>query len=300
MVAADDRGTGPLPPTVGPAVREATRRLRDAGLDSPGLDARLLVAACLGLDHDRLITHADEAISRPQATRLAEMLERRLAREPVSRILGRREFWGRDFLLTAATLDPRPETETVVEAALAILRSELADRPAPRLLDIGTGTGCIILTLLAELPGATGVATDVSAEALATARTNADRLGVQDRVEFKQASMLDGIEGPFDLLISNPPYIPSGEIAGLAPEVTRHDPRLALDGGPDGLAFYRRIIAEAKRVVPAGWVVLETGHDQADAIVQAAEAAGAVATGTSRTYLDLAGRPRCVAFSTHV
>lgn len=299
MVAADDQGSGPSP-TVGAAVREATRRLRDAGLDSPVLDARLLVAACLGLDHDRLISHADEAMPRPQADRLAAMLERRLAREPVSRILGRREFWGRDFLLSAATLDPRPETETVVEAALTILRCELSDRPAPRLLDIGTGTGCILLTLLAELPGATGLATDVSAEALATARTNAGRLGVQDRLEVRQTSMLDGIEGPFDLLISNPPYIPSGEIAVLAPEVTEHDPVLALDGGPDGLAFYRRIIAEAKRVVPAGWVVLETGHDQADAVVLAAEAAGTVAAGTLRTYLDLSGRSRCVVFSTHV
>lgn len=288
----------PKAATIAAAVRHATAALRAAGIDTPSLDARLLVAEALGMAHDRLLSVGDAAIPARAQASIDAMIARRSAGEPVSRILGHREFWGRPFKISPATLDPRPETETLVEIALAILTRE--GLQAPRLIDIGTGSGCILLTLLAELPRATGTATDISIAALEAARDNAGRLGVSDRLELRHADLLEGIEGPFDMLLSNPPYIRTADIAGLAPEVARFDPLRALDGGPDGLAFYRRIVRDAARVVPGGWVVLEVGHDQAAAVVALAEAAGAIAYGTASTHMDLSGQARCVAWKTQV
>lgn len=287
--------TGTL--SIGAAIRASTAALRSAGFDTPSLDARLLVAHILGTDHDRLLSIEDAPLPGDAQRQLAAALRRRLDLEPVSRILGYREFWSRKFEITQATLDPRPETETLIETALAILARER--NASPRLLDIGTGTGCILLTLLAELPRATGVATDIHQAALDVARRNAAHIGVVDRVEFRQTDVLDTISGPFDLLLSNPPYIPSGDIASLAPEVAGHDPRAALDGGPDGLAMYRRIVAGAHRVVRGGWVVLEVGCGQARAVVELARSTGGIVEGTPATHMDMAGIERCVAWKTH-
>lgn len=288
----------PTAATVAMAVRHATAVLRAAGVDTPSLDARLLVAEALGMAHDRLIAIGHAAMPAHAQASIGTMITRRCAGEPVSRIIGHREFWGRQFRISPATLDPRPETETLVETALAILARD--DNRAPRLLDVGTGSGCILITLLAELPHATGTATDVSKAALEAAHDNAQRLGVADRLELRHADLLDGLDGPFDMLLSNPPYIRTADIAGLAPEVARFDPLQALDGGSDGLAFYRRIIRDAARIVPSGWVVLEVGHDQAATVIALAEAAGAIAYRTASTYMDLSGQARCVAWKTHV
>lgn len=280
------------PPTLDTAIRRAAALLRDKGLDTPSLDARLLVGHVLGLAHDRIVAAPDRPISPQEWTAIATALARRLDHEPVSRILGYREFWGRRFLLSPATLDPRPETETLVETALDILVANRIE--CPRLLDVGTGTGCILLTMLAELPRATGTATDIDPDALAVARRNAELIGVADRATFIEADGLEDLAGPFDMILSNPPYIRTAEIPTLAPEVRQYDPPLSLDGGQDGLDLYRRIICEARRVAPGGWIVLEIGHDQATAVLEIANRSGAVAEETKTTHIDLAGLDRCV------
>lgn len=283
--------------TVGDKLREGAALLAEAGVETPALDVRLIAAHVLGLErHELLMAHAQE-IAPGTMSELERLLRRRAAGEPVSRILSCRDFWSRPFKITPATLDPRPETETLIETALAILAREGLRQP--RLLDIGTGSGCILVTLLAELPGASGTASDVSLDALKVARCNALRHGVADRIAFRQADMLAGIEGPYDMLLSNPPYIPRTEIASLAREVARHDPLAALDGGMDGLDFYRRIVAAAPLVAPGGWILLEVGHDQAAAVLELAAVAGAIADGTASTHMDLNGHSRCVAWKTH-
>lgn len=285
--------TQAAPATLGAAVRRATRLLHDEGLETPALDARLLIGHILGLAHDRLVAVPDQPLPPQDWFAILAALARRLDHEPVSRIIGHREFWGRRFQLSEATLDPRPETELLVETSLDILASSGIERP--RLIDVGTGTGCVLLTLLAELPQATGTATDISAQALAVARRNAERIGVADRATFIEADGLEDIAGPFDMILSNPPYIRTADIATLAPEVRRYDPAAALDGGPDGLGLYRRIFREARRVAPGGWIVLEVGHDQAGAVLEIANRSGSVADKTSTTHMDLAGLERCVA-----
>lgn len=282
--------------TLGDGVRAAQRALAEAGVEDAGRDARLLVAAAAGVDTQEIIIRPERPLAPAQQSRLQAMLARRCAREPVSRILGEREFYGRRFALSAATLDPRADSETLIEAVLGLAAREgWGERPL-RILDIGTGTGCLLLTLLAELPLATGVGTDISAAALDTAASNAAALGLAARAAFTQADVLDGIDGGFDLVVSNPPYIPTGEIAGLKSEVRKYDPRAALDGGPDGLAIYRRIIAGLPRVLQ-GWVVLEVGAGQADAVAQLLQQAF-VKTRHAEVarYSDLGGHTRCVAF----
>lgn len=285
--------TETAPATLDAAVRRATRLLHDNGLDTPALDARLLIGHILGLAHDRLVAVPEQALPAQDWIAISAALARRLDHEPVSRILGYREFWGRRFQLSEATLDPRPETELLVETALDILAGSSIEHP--RLIEVGTGTGCVLLTLLAELPQATGTATDISAEALAVARRNAELIGVADRATFVEADGLEDIVGTFDMILSNPPYIRTAEIPTLAPEVRRYDPAAALDGGPDGLALYRRIVCEAQRVAPGGWIVLEVGHGQAGAVLDLASRSGSVADQTSTTHMDLAGLERCVA-----
>jgi release factor glutamine methyltransferase len=220
------------------------------------------------------------------AARLAEFAARRLAREPVARILGEREFWGLRFKLSPATLVPRPDTETVVRAALASAEA----RQGLRILDLGTGTGCLLVALLHERPGATGIGVDHSFEAVCTARRNAERNGVAARATFAVSDWGAAIEGRFDLIVSNPPYIPSGDIAGLAPEVRAHDPALALDGGEDGLAAYRAIFPEAGRLLaPGGALVVEFGKGQEGGLRAAARVAGLEIVSVEA---DLEGRPR--------
>ena len=248
--------------TPGMTVEQARRCLaasfRSAGLDTPDLDARVLAGHALGLDHTALVAAAARPLGE-KAAAVAAFESRRLAGEPVSRIIGAREFWGLPLAVTPAVLVPRPETETVVELALSLI----ADRTRRlRIADLGTGSGAILLALLHELPNAFGTGTDMSADALGVARRNAARLGLGDRAQFAVGDFATGLAGPFDLVVSNPPYIATGEIAALSREVRDHEPHLALDGGDDGLAAYRAIAADAPRIVGGGHLVVEIGAGQ--------------------------------------
>ena len=284
-------------------VREAmarlTRGLSEAGIDGAARDARLLLLGALGMTGTDLLREPERCVGAQEAAKLADFAARREAHEPVSRILGERGFFGRDFMVTPATLDPRPCTETVIEAALEIAAREgWRERPI-RILDIGTGSGALLVTLLAELPLATGVGTDISEPALAAARANAERLGVAGRAEFLARRTLDGVAGPFDLLVSNPPYIPSRDIETLDPEVRLFDPRAALDGGADGLDFYRAFALEADRVVPRGWIVLEVGAGQAEDVSRLFRTEGPPGIPREiKVWQDLGQHTRCVAVKT--
>lgn len=273
--------------TRGEAFALLRRAFADARLDTPELDARILAAEALGVGAGALALRPEEPVGAAGAERLRSFGERRLAREPVARILGLAEFWGLPFALSSETLVPRPDTETVVDAALA----GIADRHAPlRLLDLGTGTGCLLVALLHELPNAHGIGLDRSGDALATARANAGRNGVIDRAAFVAGDWGAPLAGRFEIIASNPPYIPSATLPTLAPEVRAHDPAAALDGGPDGLDAYRSILAEAGRLLaPAGRLVVEIGFDQEAGVRGLAHAAGLDVSGVAR---DLGGRPR--------
>jgi release factor glutamine methyltransferase len=281
--------------TLGEAVRSSQRVLNAAGVEDAGRDARLLLAAATGLATSEIIARPERPLSAQEQTRLQAMLKRRCAREPVSRILGAREFYGRRFALSRATLDPRPDSEAVIETALGIAEREGWRARPIRILDIGTGSGCLLLTLLAELPLATGLGTDISAAALETAALNAVSLGVPERASFAQRDALAGIDEAFDLVLSNPPYIPSGDIGELSTEVREYDPRTALDGGPDGLDIYRKIIADLYRV-GRGWVIFEVGAGQADAVALLLQQAFVKTRQAEVTrHSDLGGHTRCVA-----
>jgi release factor glutamine methyltransferase len=276
------------------ALVDGASLLREAGIETPELDARLLLCHAAELTHESVVARAREALPPEAILRLDELIRRRTRREPVSRITGAREFYGRSFLVDAGVLDPRPDTETLIAAALDVVEKKgWRGRPL-RVLDLGTGTGCVLLTLLAELPKATGLGTDLSLGALRVAKANATRLGVGRRASFVASDWLDGVSGPFDLIVSNPPYIASTEIVRLAPEVALHDPHLALDGGPDGLDAYRRIAAgAAKFLVPQGQILVEIGASQAGAVADLLGDAGFLVESAS-PRLDLVGRPRVV------
>jgi release factor glutamine methyltransferase len=284
------------------AQREMVRLFTDAGLETPELDARWLLLGVLGITDVDLIKRQDRTLG-DRAGILEAAANRRLAGEPVSRILGNAEFYGREFTLSPATLDPRPDTETLIDEVLKIADAEGGRQRPLRILDLGTGTGCLLLTLLAELPQATGIGCDISSEAIATATQNARQLGVADRCELRVADILSpgfgGIIGPFDLIISNPPYIESAVIPSLDRNVRDFDPMAALDGGADGLVFYRAIVDEFASLVPDGWLVLEIGYDQAVAVTGLLEKArnGALLMSPRITH-DLGGNPRCVAVQT--
>jgi release factor glutamine methyltransferase len=279
--------------TVETARRRLAARFKSAAIDSPELDARILVGAALGLDLTGMIAAATRPVTAAEAARLEGFAGRRLKGEPIARILGSREFWGLPLQLSAATLVPRPDTETVVALALQMLRAGPgADRA--RIVDIGTGSGAILLALLSELPDAMGVGTDISAAALRTASANARNLGLGRRAAFVACDYASALSGAFDLIVSNPPYIRSAEIDDLASEVRDHDPLGALDGGSDGLDAYRALIPQAVRLLaPGGGLALEVGHDQGADVEQLMAAAGLTLRGPPRT--DLAGIPRAVA-----
>ncbi len=270
----------------------------DVGIQTPELEVRWLMIGALGITDVDLISRPDRPLG-DRATALTAAANRRLAGEPLSRILGTQEFYGREFRLSPATLDPRPDTETLIDVVLKIADAEGGRQRPLRILDLGTGTGCVLLTLLAELPQATGIGCDISAEAVATATQNARQLGVADRCELRVADMLSpgfgGMNGPFDLIISNPPYIESAVIPGLDRNVREFDPMAALDGGADGLVFYRAIASGFAALVPDGWLVLEIGFDQAAAVSKLLENAARPAPTVTR---DLGGNPRCVAIRT--
>ncbi len=281
--------------TRGEAFVAAARLLRQAGIATPELDARLLLCEAAGISQEAYVADPEHALPPDEEALYGRLIGRRLDGEPVSRILGRREFYGRSFLVDHHTLDPRPDTETLVEAALVFVAREGARERPLRLLDLGTGTGCILLTLLAELPYATGVGTDVSAPALALAGVNAWRLGVEARAHFIAGDWLDAVAGRFDLIVANPPYLAAAEIGQLPREVGRHDPFVALDGGADGLKAYRRIAARAGAVLrPGGGILLETGPTQSDAVVALLRLAGLTIDAECGVWHDLAGRPRVV------
>ncbi|QFI77214.1 peptide chain release factor N(5)-glutamine methyltransferase [Bradyrhizobium betae] len=274
------------------ARRALAAQLKAAQLDEPGLDARILLGAAVGLDLTGLIAQATRLLTGAEASRLAQHAQRRIAGEPVARILGVREFWGLPFRLSEATLVPRPDTETVVELALEIFRERTTPHP-PRIADIGTGSGAILLALLHEIPGAFGVGTDLSLTALKTAKGNAASLGLTDRSAFVACSYAAALRGPFDLIVSNPPYIPSGEIPTLSIEVREHDPHLALDGGNDGYDSYRALIPQAaERLASGGALIVEAGQGQARDIEALMTAAGLTVDRPPRA--DLAGIPRAV------
>lgn len=278
--------------TLGQAFAAAAAVLRQAGIESPELDARLLLCHAAGLSHEAYIGNARQVLEPNAALRLDAALGRRLNREPVSRIVGRREFYSREFLVDRHTLDPRADTETLIEAALSHVDSAGLRHAPLRLLDLGTGTGCILITLLAELPQADGVGIDRSPEALALAAANAKRLGVASRARFLVSDWLDAVTGRFDLIVSNPPYLADAEFGTLAEDVALYDPMVALHGGEDGLDAYRRIASGVARVLAErGTLLLEIGSTQARAVTEILLKAG-LKPGTIER--DLAGRPRVV------
>ena len=276
--------------TVETARRALATRFRQQGIDSAELDARLLTGGAFGLDLTGLIAATTRIVTPDEAAHLENFLQRRLLGEPVARILGVKEFWGLTLNLSAATLVPRPDTETVVELALEVCRRQ----ERRRIADIGTGSGAILLALLSELPDATGVGTDISLEALRMARNNAARLGLTQRAAFVACNYTAALSGPFDLIVSNPPYIRSADIAGLDREVREYDPPRALDGGPDGLAAYRVIAPDAARLLaPGGTLIVEAGYGQSGPIAELMSASGL--TPDVPPKADLAGIPRAVA-----
>jgi release factor glutamine methyltransferase len=281
-------------PTVEIARRNLTACFASAAIDSPELDARLLVGAVLGLDLTGIVTAANRLLTPDQSIRLEKFARRRVAGEPVARILSIKEFWGLPLKLSAETLVPRPDTEALVELALELLRANAAPNRPRRIADLGTGSGAILLALLRELPDASGVGTDISVAALQTAEANATRLGLADRATFIVCDYAAGLDGPFDLIVSNPPYIRSADIASLAVEVRDHDPRRALDGGADGLDAYRTLIPQAARLLAAGGaLVVEAGQGQSGQIEGLMTTEGLTPESAPKT--DLAGIPRAVA-----
>ena len=257
------------------ARRDVAARFKSAGLDSPELDARLLIGAVLKLDHTTLSIQASRTIVHDEAEAIEKYVSRRIVREPVARILGHKEFWGLNFQVSSATLVPRPDTETVVSAALEFLQGQNKPAGGIRITDIGTGSGAILLALLSECPTARGVGTDISADALAIAKINAENLGLAERSEFIESNYAATLRGPFDLIVSNPPYIRSDDIDKLEIDVRDHDPRLALDGGKDGLDAYRVIAVQAARLLVAGGaLIVEAGHNQAADIGKIMDASG--------------------------
>lgn len=270
--------------TAAEALRAAVPRLRDAGVDDPARDARVLLAHAMGLPPDRLTLHLPDALDPAQEAAFHAAIAARAARRPVAQITGERLFWGRAFRVTPDTLDPRPETERLVEEALS--------RPFVRMLDLGTGTGCILISCLLGMKMATGLGTDLSAPALKVAEANAARHGLT-RARFQQGDWFQGIPGRFDLIVSNPPYIAQGEMAGLAPEVRDWEPRGALTPGGDGLDAYRAIARGAPaRLMPGGRLLLEIGPTQGAAVSALLAAQGLTAI---RVLPDLDGRDRVVA-----
>jgi release factor glutamine methyltransferase len=268
--------------------------LRAACIETPELDARLLLCDAAGLTHEAYVVAPETLLAQEVAARFDAMIARRLEGEPVSRIVGAKEFYGRTFAVDRHTLDPRADTETLIDAVLDTLLREGRHGDGLRILDLGTGTGAILLTLLAELPLAQGVGSDVSEGALQIARHNSHELGVAHRVEFAAGDWFEPIEGRFDIVVSNPPYIASAEIAGLSREV-RYDPLIALDGGADGLQAYRRIASGVGRILnPEGLVFLEIGETQGEAVLALLREGGLKIDSGMPIWTDLAGRQRAV------
>lgn len=277
-------------PTIEAARRALAAALRAEGIETPELDARILVGEALGLDRTALAGADQRQLADDEANKIAALAARRLAHEPISRICGRQEFWSLDLRVTPDVLVPRPETETVVEAALAAI-GKTRRNDKLRIADLGTGSGALLIALLRELPHATGVATDCSIKALMVACENARANDVAARAAFIACDYGAALSGGYDLIVTNPPYIRTSDIAGLAPEVRDHDPKLALDGGRDGLDAYRAIADDAARLLGrGGLIVAECGYGQAEAIAMLFINAGLCMPHPVRA--DLSGIPR--------
>lgn len=276
--------------SVSEALQLVAQTFRAAGIEDADADARVLAGHALHLDRARLISQSDRVLEAREVNAISGLATRRLKREPVSRILGRKEFWSLALAITPDVLVPRPETETVVEGALDfVVRSGLRMEKL-RILDIGTGSGALLVALLNELPNATGIGTDISRAALEAAQINLAQFGFESRSSLIACDMAAGVQGQFDLVVSNPPYIARGEIASLSPEVRDYDPMMALDGGDDGLTAYRSISADAKRILAQGGrLFVEMGAGQEPAVRELFTKAGLV-VGIARN--DLAGTPR--------
>lgn len=266
------------------AIRDAVVRLKDAGIDSAPKDARILASLATGIAYERMNIALEDEVAPDMAAAFERLVAARCERRPMSHLSGRRWFLWHEFKVTPETLDPRPETEEIVLAAIG--------EPFSRVLDLGTGTGCILLSLLHARPEATGIGTDISPGALAVAQENAARLGLDERARFIASDWFQGVEGRFDLIVSNPPYIAEEEMAGLAPEVRDWEPHLALTPGGDGLDAYRAIATgAAAHLVPGGRIALEIGPTQAGLVSELLRAAG---FGEARVLDDRDGRNRVV------
>ena len=276
--------------SIASARRAVAATFRERGLGSPELDARLLVAYALGVDHPALIRQSSRVLRQAEIDHIAALAARRLGGEPVARILGSKEFWSLPFMVTPAVLVPRPETETLVEAALQVLQARAAG--PVQIADLGTGSGALLLALLHECGSAQGVGTDLSPAAVEVARENARRLGLSSRATFVTCDFGAALGAAFDLIVSNPPYVADREWARLDPEVRNDDPKLALSGGEDGLAAYRRIAADVRRLTaPGARIIVELGAGMADAVAAIFRAAGLVIRGT---HPDLNGTARAL------
>ncbi len=275
-----------MTPSVKEALRGATATLGAAGIDEPHRDARILLAHVLGVDLAGLLLRMPGGLTPEEAGRFERLIARRAAHEPTAHLLGHREFWSLDFLVTPDTLIPRPESELIIEIALALHPG----RRVARILDLGTGSGCLLLAALSEFADAWGLGVDRSATAAMVAQRNAQRLGVSDRAAFLVGDWTEAIVGRFDLILSNPPYIQTPDIAGLMPEVRVHEPLLALDGGADGLDPYRILFPQLHhRLAPEGVALVEFGLGQAAALMGLAQQAALTVAGVRE---DLAGHAR--------
>ncbi len=271
------------------ALSAITSRLQGAGIERARAEARLLAAQALGVKLETVVGDDARELTGDEMQRLEALAARRVRREPMAQILGRREFFGRNFRVTADVLTPRPDSETLIEAVLA----QAPDRSAPlQLLELGVGSGCLLLTLMAELPNANGLGIDISPAALAVTKANANALGLAERCDLIEGDWSGAVTGSYDIVVSNPPYIPSADISVLEPEVSRYEPRMALDGGADGLTFYRRLTKDIDRLlVSGGLLALEVGIGQAGDV---AALLGSAGLQQIECRQDLAGIERCV------
>ncbi len=285
----------------------AQQRLKEAGVDNPQLDTRLLAAHALSCNRMQIMTQAERVMKPEEIAAIYRLIDRRAKREPVARIIGEREFWGLPIGLNEATLEPRPDSETLVETALAKMETLTSSAKmsaealaktkslSPNVLDIGAGSGCLLLALLSKWPNATGLGVDISPRAVEQARLNAGRLGFAERAAFRVNYWLEGLGETFDVIISNPPYIACGDIPNLMPEVRDFDPHEALDGGEDGLDVYRFLIPQLPLFLnPNGFAVFEVGQGQAEAVKELF-----LKNGFTKVTIhnDLGGIERCVAAS---
>jgi release factor glutamine methyltransferase len=286
-----------LPATLSALHRHSRQRLEEGGVNDAAFDARLIVEHFTGTNRTDAISDPEREIGAVTVAAVEAALRRRIAHEPVHRILGRREFYGLDLKLSPATLEPRPDTETLVDLCLPFLRERTAVRRNCRILDLGTGTGAVALALLSQIPGTTALGTDISAEALEMALSNADISGLKSRFEGVVSDWFEAVDGRFILIVSNPPYIRTRDIEALASEVRDHDPMKALDGGMDGLDAYRSIAAGAGGCLEQdGRVAVETGFDQRQDVIGIFEAEGFVLKGSAK---DLGGNERALMFARH-